>query len=53
MHLMANICGKIFLLTILLTKSLEIVFGELYNTQCQEEREENCLRNLNVQVKQK
>ena len=33
MHLMANICGKIFLLT----KSLEIVFGELYNTQCQEE----------------
>ncbi len=49
MHLMANICGKIFLLT----KSLEIVFGELYNTQCQEEQEEYCLRNLNVQVKQK
>lgn len=49
MHLMANICGKIFLLT----KSLEIVFGELYNTQCQDEREEYCLRNLNVQVKQK
>ena len=48
MHLMANICGKIFLLT----KSLEIVFGELYNTQCQE-RKEYCLRNLNVQVKQK
>lgn len=49
MHLMANICGKIFLLT----KSLEIVFGELYDTQCQEEREEYCLRNLNVKVKQK
>ena len=49
MHLMANICGKIFLLT----KSLEIVFGELYNTQRQEEREEYCLRNLNVQVNQK
>lgn len=49
MHLMVNIYGKIFLLT----KSLEIVFGELYNTQCQEEREEYCLRNLNVQVKQK
>lgn len=49
MHLMANICSKIFLLT----KSLEIVFRELYNTQCQEERKEYCLRNLNVQVKQK
>lgn len=49
MHLMANICSKIFLLT----KSLEIVFGELYNTQCQEERDEYCLRNLNVQVEQK
>lgn len=49
MHLMANICGNFFLLA----KSLEIVFGELYNTQCQEEREECCLRNLNVQVKQK
>lgn len=49
MHLMANICVKNFLLT----KSLEIVFGELYNTQCQEEREEYCLRNLNVQVNQK
>lgn len=49
MHLMVNIYGKFFLLT----KSLEIVFGELYNTQCQEEREKYCLRNLNVQVKQK
>lgn len=49
MHLMATFAAKFFLLT----KSLEIVFGELYNTQCQEEREEYCLRNLNVQVKQK
>lgn len=49
MHLMANICGNFFLLT----KSLEIVVGELYNTECQEEREEYCLRNLNVQVEQK
>lgn len=49
MHLMANICGKFFYWQ----KVLKLCSGELYNTQCQEEREEYCLRNLNVQVKQK